>query len=309
MRICSFLPSATEILCALGLQDAICGITYECDYPPEVRTKPVVVHTRLSPLLNPAEIDRQVNHAVQRGASLYRIDIEKLKLIRPDLLITQDLCHVCAASSDDLAAALSVLPSSARVLSLNPRRLSDIWEDIVSVGRATGRVSEAEKLAEQLKQRVRTVRQVAAGIAQPPRVLCLEWLAPPFVAGHWVPEMVQIAGGIDVMGRVGEPGFRTTWEEIFKTAPDVVVVMPCGYDLQRTAAEVRSIGLPAGWNQLPAVRTGRVIAVDASSYFSRPGPRVATGLEILAHALDPARTPVPIPSDAMMNIGKYPSAA
>jgi iron complex transport system substrate-binding protein len=257
MRICSFLPSATEILCALGLEDAICGITYECDYPPEVRSKPVVVYTRLQTSLDPAEIDRQVNEAVRRGESLYRIDIEKLKQIQPELIVTQDLCRVCAASSDDLAAAISILPTSTRVLSLNPHRLSHIWNDIVSVGKATAGQAEAAGLVGQLKQRLHAVRQVGARITQPPRVLCLEWLDPPFVAGHWVPEMVQIAGGLDVMGRAGEPGFRTTWEEIFKAAPDVLIVMPCGYDLQRTTAELRSLRLPAGWNKLPAVRTGR----------------------------------------------------
>jgi iron complex transport system substrate-binding protein len=309
MRICSFLPSATEILCALGLQDAICGITYECDYPPEVRSKPVVVYTRLNCSLNPAEIDRQVNEAVWRGESLYRVDVEKLKQIRPELIITQDLCHVCAASPDDLRTALSVLPSSTRLISLNPHRLSDIWNDIVSVGGATGRQAEAESLVGQLKQRVHGVRQVGAGITQPPRVLCLEWLDPPFVAGHWVPEMVQIVGGIDVMGRAGEPGFRTTWEEIFKAAPEVVVVMPCGYDLRRTTSELRSLGLPTGWNKLPAVRAGRIIAVNASSYFSRPGPRVITGLEILAHALHPARMSGAVPSGAMAKVEKYAPAA
>jgi iron complex transport system substrate-binding protein len=177
------------------------------------------------------------------------------------------------------------------------------------VGKATAGQAEAAGLVGQLKQRLHAVRQVGARITQPPRVLCLEWLDPPFVAGHWVPEMVQIAGGLDVMGRAGEPGFRTTWEEIFKAAPDVLIVMPCGYDLQRTTAELRSLRLPAGWNKLPAVRTGRVIAVNASSYFSRPGPRVATGLEILAHALHPAWMPGALPSEAMANVEKYATAA
>src|SRR5262250_2135030 len=181
MRICSFLPSATEMLCALGLQDAICGITFECDYPPEIRGKPVVVRTRLQPSLNPADIDRQVNEAVQRGESLYRADVEKLKQIEPDLIVTQDLCHVCAASSEDLRTALSVLPSSTRIISLNPHRLSDIWNDIVTVGGATGRQAEAESLVGELMLRVEGVRQVGAMITQPPRVLCLEWLDPPFV--------------------------------------------------------------------------------------------------------------------------------
>jgi iron complex transport system substrate-binding protein len=310
MRICSFLPSATEIICALGLQNDLCGITFECDYPPEVRCKRVVVYTRLQHSTNPAEVDRQVNEAVQRGESLYRVDIEELRRIRPDLLITQDLCHVCAASSDDLAAALSVLPFSTRVLSLSPRRLTEIWDNVLSVGRATERLAEAEGLVERLMRSVETVRQLVVSDAQQcPRVVCLEWLEPPFVAGHWVPEMVEIAGGIDVMGRAGEPGFRTTWHEIFDAAPEIVILMPCGYDLERSTAELRSMNLPAQWNQLPAVRTGNVFAVDASSYFSRPGPRVATGLEILARALHPELMLLTPPSGAMLNLEKYAPAA
>ena len=202
-----------------------------------------------------------------------------------------------------------MLPSSTRVLSLNPHCLADICDDIVSVGRAAARLDEAEHLVKQLKRRVDKVREVAAGVTQRPRVLCLEWLDPPFVAGHWVPEMVQIAGGIDVMGRVGEPGFRTTWEAILEATPEVVVVMPCGYDLQHTATELRSIGLPPGWNKLPAARAGRINAVDASSYFSRPGPRVVTGLEILAHALHPARVSSPTLSGVMMKVERYAPAA
>ncbi len=309
MRICSFLPSATEILCAIGLEDALYGVTYECDYPPQVRRKPAVVYTRLNASADPAEIDRQVNEAVERGESLYRIDIEKLKQIQPDLIVTQDLCHVCAASSDDLRTALAVLPSSTRVISLNPHRLSDIWNNVVSVGEATGRQAEAAGLAEKLKQGVRKVQQAMSGVTQRPRVLCLEWLDPPFIAGHWVPEMVEVAGGTDVMGRVGEPGFRANWSEILKAAPEVVVVMPCGYDLQRTAEELRSCRFPVGWNQVPAVRSGRLIAVNASSYFSRPGPRVATGVEILARVIHPSRGWGDAPSGAMANVGKYAPAA
>jgi iron complex transport system substrate-binding protein len=308
MRICSFLPSATEILCALGLQDAVAGVTYECDYPLQVRSKPVVVHTRLNSS-DPAEIDRQVNEAASRGESLYRIDVGKLKEIHPDLIITQDLCRVCAASSDDLRTALSVLPPSTRVISLNPHRLSDIWNDILSVGEATGRQAEAASLVEALTRRVHAVQRAVAGVARRPRVLCLEWLNPPFIAGHWVPEMVEAAGGFDVMGCVGEPGFRASWDEILAAAPDIVVVMPCGYDLHRTADEVRGFAFPTGWKDVPAVRRGRVIAVAASSYFSRPGPRVATGVELLARAIHPARAFADVPSDAMANVAEYTPAA
>lgn len=309
MRICSFLPSATEIVCALGLENDLAGVTYECDYPPEVRTKPAVVYTRINPSSEPAEIDRQVNEAVRRGESLYRVDVEKLREIQPDLLITQDLCHVCAASSDDVAAALAVLPSTTRVISLSPHRLADIWNNIASVGEVTGRQAEAATLIETLKQRVQAVRQQVSGIEQRPRVLCLEWLDPPFVAGHWVPEMVEIAGGIDVMGRVGKPGFRTDWNDLLGAAPAVVMVMPCGYDLQRTATELRKFRFPKDWHRLPAVVNGRVFAVSANSYFSRPGPRVATGVELLAGAIHAQRLSIMVPSEAMVNVHKFASAA
>ncbi|HET7442808.1 MAG TPA: cobalamin-binding protein [Terriglobales bacterium] len=311
MRICSFLPSATEILCALGLEEQIAGVTFECDHPPQVRGKPVVVYTRLKISAEPAEIDRQVNEAVERGESLYRIDVEKLKEIQPDLIITQDLCHVCAASSDDLAGALNVLPRSTQVLSLSPHRLEDIWNDIIVVGEATGRRVQALSVVENLKQRVGKVRQAVEAIKQRPCVLCLEWLDPPFVAGHWVPEMVAIAGGVDVMGQAGKPGFRTTWDEIFEAAPDIVVAMPCGYDLKRTSQEVTRLSFPEMWNRLPAIVHGRCFAVDGSGYFSRPGPRVSTGLEILARAIhsECAREFSDPPAGAMAKVRKYARAA
>jgi iron complex transport system substrate-binding protein len=309
MRICSFLPSATEIVCALGLEDELAGVTFECDYPPVARTKPVVVYTRINPSSEPAEIDRQVNEAVRRGESLYRLDIEKLRRIQPDLILTQDLCHVCAASSDDVAGALAVLPSATRVLSLSPQCLSDIWNNVTLVGDATGRQAEAATLVQTLKQRVHAVQQTIADVEPRPRVLCLEWLDPPFVAGHWVPEMVEIAGGNDVMGRVGQPGFRTEWQDIFAAAPEIVIVMPCGYDLQRTVAELMNFHFPEGWYRLPAAADRRVFAVSANSYFSRPGPRVVTGVELLARAFHPPRLPIRVPSGAITNVDKFAPAA
>jgi iron complex transport system substrate-binding protein len=309
MRICSFLPSATEIVCALGLEDELAGVTFECNFPLVARNKPVVVHTRIKPSSDPAEIDRQVNESVQRGESLYRLDIEKLRQIQPDLIITQDLCHVCAASSDDVATALAVLPPTTRVLSLNPHRLSDIWDNIESVGEATGRQTEAATLVEKLKNRVEAVRQAVTGIERRPRVLCLEWLDPPFVAGHWVPEMVEIAGGADVMGRIGQPGFRTEWQDVLAAAPEIIVVMPCGYDLQRTVAELMNFQFPKGWHRLPAALDRHIFAVSASSYFSRPGPRIATGVELLGRALHPERLPIRAPSGAITKVDKFAPAA
>lgn len=284
MKICSFLPSATEILFALGLDDSVAGVTFECNYPPQARSKPVVVHTKLPHGLTAAAIDREVARFVSRGESLYRIDPDKLRDIQPALIVTQDLCHVCAASSDDLSAILETLSPRPRVLSLSPNTLQDVWNDILVVGDATGRSREAEAVVSGLETRVAKVVEESK-LRPPVRVLCLEWLDPPYAAGHWVPEMVAIAGGHDVLGVAGRPGFQVTWEQVLKTAAELVIVAPCGYDEEQARAELNQFRFPPGWEDLPAVRNGRVIPVDAHSYFSRPGPRLAEGLELLAGLL------------------------
>jgi len=269
----------------------------------------VGVYTRLLPSLGPAEIDREVNETVRQGKSLYWIEIEKLKQIQPDLILTQDLCHVCAASSDDLRAATTVLSPRTRVISLSPHRLADIWKNILTVGEATRRQAEAAILVERLKQRIEKVQKALAGVVARPRVLCLEWLDPPFIAGHWVPEMVELAGGTDVMGRSGEPGFPTSWDVVLRADPEIIVIMPCGYDLERNTKELSSFGFPAGWNDLRAVRSGRVFAVNSSGYYSRPGPRVATGAEMLASIIHPGRVSGDLPAGAIATVNKHASAA
>jgi iron complex transport system substrate-binding protein len=224
------------------------------------------------------------------------VGLEALRAIEPNLVITQDLCHVCAASPDDLAAALAGLPRQPRVLSLTPHNLAEVWNDIRAVGEATGCAAEARALVAELERRVAAVEQAVAGAAERPRVVCMEWLDPAYAAGHWVPEMVARAGGREVLGRAGEPSTRVRWEEILSLQPEVILVMPCGYHLEQGVEEFARTALPAGWKDLPAVREGRVYAVDASSYFSRPGPRLATGVEILAHVLHPERAPVAAPA-------------
>lgn len=291
MRICSLLPSATEVLFALGLGGEVVGVTHECDFPPEARSKQILVHSRLAHAATAAEIDRQVSEFLARGESLYSVDVAALRLIEPDLIITQDLCHVCAASPDDLAAALAKLPRQPRVLSLNPHCLADVWRDIILVGEATGRSEEARALAADQKRRVAAVEGALVGEIVRPRVVCLEWLDPPYVAGHWVPEMVAIAGGSDVLARPGERSFRVSWEQMLAVQAQTVLVMPCGYGLERAAAEFSRTSLPAGWEDLPAAQQRRVFAVNASSYFSRPGPRLATGVEILAQVFHPELSP------------------
>jgi iron complex transport system substrate-binding protein len=298
MRICSLLPAATEILFALGLGDDVVGVTDECDFPPEAADRAVVVRPRIDPRAPAGEIDRQVRACVERGESVYVIDSEGLCALAPDLIVTQELCQVCAASPDDLAAVLGRLEKQPRVVLLAPRGLADVWRDIRMLGRITGRSARAEDLAARLEDRVRAVESRMRTVPRP-RVLCFEWLDPPFSAGHWVPEMVEAAGGIPLLATAGEPSAEIEWEEILNSRPEAIVLMPCGYDLERTLAEYAQAKLPEGWWDLPAVRDGRVSAVDANSYFSRSGPRLAAGVEILARALHPDLAVDPIPPGAL----------
>lgn len=284
MKICSLLPSATEILFALGLGDQVAGVSHECDFPLEARSRPVLIKSRISHTESAAAIDRQVREFLERGESLYSVDFEMLREIEPDLIVTQDLCHVCAATPDDLGAALSHLQNQPRIVTLNPHSLADVCTDIRAVGAATGRAEQAETLIETFEKDIANVERSAAGLDRP-RVLCLEWLDPPYVAGHWVPEMVERAGGTDVLGHAGKPSFRVDWETAFASQPEVIVIMPCGYSLAAARAEFQKLPLPPAWNDSPAVRDGRVFVVEASGYFSRPGPRLAAGMAVLSGAI------------------------
>ena len=302
MRICSLLPSATEILFALGLGDSVAGVTHECDFPPEAAKKPPLIRPRVDPHAAPAEIDRQVTELVSRGESIYAVDAELLGEISPELIVTQDLCHVCAASPDDLATALTRLPKQPRVLSLTPHSLRDVWDDIRRVGDATGRRREAQALAITLEQRVAAIEMKTAQLQPRPRVICLEWLDPFYVGGHWVPEMVGKAGGDDVLGRAGKPSFRVSAEQIAESRADVIVVMPCGYTLSRAKGECSVNSIPQSWKELPAIQNRRVYVADANSYFSRPGPRLADGVAILAEILHPGCNFAPIPDGTFWQI-------
>lgn len=287
MRICSFLPSATEILFALGAGDCVVGVTHECDFPPEARTRRLVVRSRLPQGLNAEEIDRRVTESMARGESLYEVDVAALEELRPDWIITQDLCRVCAASVDDLGKALTILSSAPKTLTLNPHTLAEVWQDVRMIGRALGFEKEGERVAQECQKQIEAVKSTVSHTKRRPRVVCLEWLAPPFIAGHWVPEMVAAAGGEDALGEVGKPGVRVHWETVLQAQPEVIVIMPCGYHLEEAVQEYRSMTFPKEWNELPATRDGRVYAVEATSYFSRSGPRLASGVEILAEAIHP----------------------
>jgi iron complex transport system substrate-binding protein len=282
MQICSFLPSATEILYALGLGDSVAGVTFECDFPPEAAGKSIVVNTNLAHDLTSAEIDNTVSDYSSHGEGLYRIDMGKLEAIKPDLVVTQELCDVCAISTSSVAKAVHQLSSKPQVLSLTPHTLGDVLEDVLRVGQATGRDAEAGELVSSLRQRIAKVRQMPK--RQKPTVVCMEWLSPPFNGGHWIPEMIDLAGGIDPLGRLGKDSYRMEWDQVFNVNPDVVLVMPCGHNLERSVQEYHATQFPERWKQVKAVGNGRVYAVNASAYFSRPGPRLVTGLEIM-HAL------------------------
>jgi iron complex transport system substrate-binding protein len=275
VRIASLLPSATEILYALGAGEELVAVSEKCDYPVEARRKTVVVRSVVDDTRPQGEIDAQVNRLLAAGESLYQVDTAALTKLQCDLWVTQDVCHVCAASPHDLDSALACAVGAPLVVALNPRRLTDVWADIMRLGAAIAREPRAAALVAELE--ARTAPAPATG----QRMLCLEWFDPPFLAGHWVPDMVARAGAVDVMGRAGEPGFPSTWKEILASDPEIIVLMPCGYHLNEVVAQCRACAWPDGWGQLTAVRAGNVFAVDASGQFSRHGPRLADGVETL----------------------------
>jgi len=302
MRIVSLLPSATEILYALGVGDQVVGVTHECDFPPEAARKPALIKPRVDPTAAPAEIDRQVSELVARGESIYAVDGDLLASLAPDLIVTQDLCHVCAASPDDLATALSRFSRPPRVLTLTPHSLDDVWQDIVRAGEATNTSPRAEALAAELKAKVQAVACITAQVSVRPRVACLEWLDPIYVGGHWVPEMIAKAGGEDVLGRAGHPSFKVSVDEVAHSNADVILVMLCGYDAKRNAKEFHATQTPPSWDNLPAIRDRRIFAVDANSYFSRPGPRLADGVQLLAHLFNPGQFQSPVPAGGYVKL-------
>lgn len=290
-RIVSFLPSATEIACALGLADSIVGITHECDYPPEIKSKPVVVRNVLPiETMTQGEIDRAVAERMREGKSLYQIDEQLLRELAPDVIMTQNLCQVCAPSGNEVSQVLKALPKAPQILWLTPQSLSEIFDNVRELGAATNRSEEAEALVNDCYSRLERLKDRVSKAATRPRVFCMEWLDPVFASGHWVPELVKIAGGIDELGRERGESVRVTWDEITAWAPEVLVIMPCGFDLQHTMKQVWSVfgrQSTSPFFDLPAVRNNRVYAVDANSFFARPGPRVVEGAELLAQLIHP----------------------
>jgi len=287
-RIVSLLPSATEIVCALGLEDALVGVTHECDFPASVVGKTVLTASRISHAeMSSAEIDHAVRSQLDGHGSIYELDEERLRELNPDLIITQELCEVCAVSYKTVVGAARMFDAEARVVSLEPETIQDIFANIRTVGALTGREREAESLVNNLTSRLDALAAALAGVHVRPRTLVLEWLEPPFAPGHWVPEQVAFAGGDSSFGNTGGKSRTTTAEEIQAYAPEVVVLAPCGYYKQEIISALARARLPRGFGELPAARAGEVWAVDATSYFSRPGPRVVEGAEILARVIHP----------------------
>lgn len=296
MRIVSLLPSATEIVYALGLQDALCAVTSDCDYPPGVKDKPIASFTAL-PLdedTAPDAIDRLVKESVAEDRSIYRLNRELIQDLQPELILAQDLCRVCAVPSGHVTEALDVIGCRADVISLDPHTLDEVITGIEEVGRATQKTERAAALAGTLRQRVAEVRSKAADLERV-RTLALEWADPPFNGGHWVPEMIRLAGGDDVLGIEGAPSRGLSWDEVAGAAPDVIVFMPCGYGLDEAVKQARDLYTVEAFAATPAATAGRVFAVDSSSYFSRPGPRLVDGLEALAWIVHPDEFPQPPP--------------
>ncbi len=288
-RIVSFLPSATEMICALGLGRRLMGITHECDHPREIAGKPVVVRSVL-PIdsMSPQEIDVAVTKRLREGLSLYRVDEVMLQEIAPDLIVTQDLCQVCAPSGNEVAQVLGSLPSKPRIIWLTPKSLDQIFENLQELGAATGRLQKAEEVIVESRARLAKIAKQTSRLSSRPRVFCMEWIDPVYCSGHWVPEMVWIAGGVDELGRQGADSVRISWRDVLQWAPEVLIVMPCGCGTAKAAKQARQLSDYPGWSELPAVRNARVYAVDASSYFARPGLRLVEGTELLAHLLHPA---------------------
>lgn len=305
MRIVSLLPSATEIVCALGLTDSLVGISHDCDYPPEISGKAVLSEAIVTTDLPSGVIDATVRGQVHKGKSVYHLDERQLTSLQPDLILTQELCAVCAPSYTLVKQAARLLEAQTRLVSLEPENLAGILDNILLVGDLTGRVAEATALADQLRGRIERVREAVTGRPRP-RVACIEWLDPLFVAGHWVPEMVALAGGVDVLGRAGEPSFLVSWQAIVAAEPDVIVVMPCGFTVPRTRQEVHLLTGRRGWADVRAVHTGQVYLTDASAYFNRPGPRIVTGVEILARILHARVASAQLPADAFERLSRAP---
>ncbi len=298
MRICSFFSSATELLYALGLGRAVVGRSQRCDYPPSVRAKPIIVRSRIaSDRLSSRGIDEAVQALRARGEHQYRIDVPLLKRLRPDVVVTQELCNVCAAGHPEVTEAIAQLPRPPRVVSVTARRMEELFASIDALGAATGRSRQAASLVTALRRRTAQIAGRLRGAHDAPKVWCAEWLDPLMAAGHWVPELVAMAGGRDGLGAPGEDSRRLSWEEVQAYDPQVILAMPCSFSIARTAREFPLLARRPGWARCSAVKAGRVFAVNGG-LFHRPGPRLIGGLAVMAALFHPDRFPAPTAASA-----------
>ncbi len=286
MRIVSLLPSATEMVCALGLEDCLVGVTHECDYQPSVQRLPKVTRSLIPADAPSSEIDRLVSERFKSVRALYSLDVEMLKEVRPDVIVTQSLCEVCAVAPNEVQKVIGQLPGTPRVVTLEPQSLEGLFEAIQEL--ASALEVSADEMLRGLRARVEKVAARSATITTRPRVALLEWLDPPFSSGHWSPQLVRLAGGIEGLGKEGQPSRRLRWDEVSAWQPDVIIIACCGFMVERALQDVALVQSVEEWRKLPAVRSERVYVADGSQYFNRPGPRLVDSLELLAHALHPA---------------------
>jgi iron complex transport system substrate-binding protein len=281
MRIISLLPSATEILYSIGAGDQIVGISHECDYPKEARKKAIVTQTIIGIDDSSNKIDQVVSRSIKNGQSIYKVDQELIVELKPDLIITQKLCEVCAITPTDLQKAIRECNPTPNIISLHPHSIKEILEDIKTVGKAVNKEKEAQKLVKSLYQRINKIKNLTKNIKKRPKIYCMEWLDPPYNAGHWVPEQVEIAGGRDDIATKGIDSVRLLWQEIVDYNPDIMVLMPCGFSINRTKKEIKILTQNPEWSKLQCVKNKQVFLVNGPAYFNCSGPRIVKGIELL----------------------------
>jgi iron complex transport system substrate-binding protein len=291
-RVASLLPAATEIVCAVGAEADLVGISHECDFPDAVRGLPALTRARVHPVGTSRAIDREVRQVLQDALAVYEIELARLEAARPDVIVTQDLCDVCAVSFDDVCAAVAKLVDrSIRIVNLHPTRFGDVWSDIERVAEALGRAAEGGEVIRRLQARASEIAARSAARGARPRVVSIEWIEPVMIGGMWMPELIEMAGGEPLVTRPGEHAPTLAMDALRGLSPDVVVVSPCGFPRDRTLEELHELRGALPWESWPAVRAGRVYVADGNAYFNRPGPRIVESLEILAACLHPDAFP------------------
>jgi iron complex transport system substrate-binding protein len=287
-RIVSLLPSSTEIVATLGLTDRLVGRSHECDYPPEVQSLPALTTPRFETTEGAGNVHREVSQLVKQGLSVYSVDAELLAKLQPDYILTQTQCEVCAASEEDVRRAVQEqLSNQPEIISLAPEKLDHVWSDIENVGRALGQAEEAHRLAEEYRERSRRIADKARKLPKQPSVATIEWMEPLMAAGNWMPEMIDMAGGVNLFGKTGRHSPSLEWDVLQTADPDVILIMPCGYDIHQSLDQLNQLRRRSSFDQLTAVREGRAFVLDGNQYFNRPGPRLVESLEILAEILHP----------------------